>query len=90
MFLVAITAGIAQATADTSGIKLLPPRPNFLSVLSIRKTTLLMYPVSSRIEIKKNNNAICGTKIKIPAKPGITPSAKRDVKTPCGRPDLTD
>jgi hypothetical protein len=49
-----------------------------------------MYPVSSRIEIKKNNNAICGTKIKIPAKPGITPSAKRDVKTPCGRPDLTD
>ena len=49
-----------------------------------------MYPVSSSIEIKKNRSAIWGTKIIIPAKPGITPSANKEVNTPSGRLSFTD
>ena len=42
IFLVAITAGIAQAVPEISGITLLPLIPNRLIILSIKKTTLLM------------------------------------------------
>ena len=42
IFLVAITAGIAQAVPEINGITLLPLKPNFLRPLSIRNTTLLI------------------------------------------------
>ena len=58
MFLVAIIAGIAHATPEIRGTTLFPLRPNFCIVLSVRKTTLLIYPLSSRIDMNINKNAI--------------------------------
>ena len=84
IFLVAITAGIAQAVPEIKGITLFPLKPNLRKPRSIKKTTLLIYPVSSKIEINRNRKAICGINITIPPNPGIIPSVNRLVKTPCG------
>ena len=88
MFLVAMIAGIAHAAPDAKGTILFPLRPNLLIVLSIRKTTLLIYPVSSKMDMNRNKNAICGIKITIPPIPGIIPSLKRSVNNPAGRVSL--
>jgi hypothetical protein len=85
IFLVAITAGMAQAVPETRGTTLLPLSPNLRIIRSIKKTTLLIYPLSSRMEIKRNRKAICGIKITTPLKPGIIPSATKLVKGPAGR-----
>ena len=50
--------GIAQAELEINGTTLLPFKPNGRINLSIMKTTRAIYPVSSRILNKKNNNAI--------------------------------
>ena len=75
---------MAQAVPEINGITLFPLIPKRLIILSIRKTTLLMYPVSSSREINKNNIAICGIKIIIPPIPGIIPSEIKLFKTPAG------
>ncbi|MNL18409.1 hypothetical protein D3C87_1395520 [compost metagenome] len=84
MFRVAIIAGIAQAVPEIRGTTLFPDKPNFRMILSIRKTTRLMYPLSSKTEINKNKKAICGINIKIPPIPGIIPCEIKLVKTPGG------
>ena len=58
IFLVAIIAGIAQAVPEINGTILFPLNPKRLIILSIRNTTRLMYPLSSKTEINKNKNAI--------------------------------
>ena len=58
IFLVAMMAGMAQAVPDTRGTTLLPLKPNLLMMRSIRKTTRLIYPLSSRMDINKNRKAI--------------------------------
>ena len=73
MVRVDITPGMAQAKLDIHGTILFPFSPKGLIILSIMKTTLDKYPVSSRMAIKKNSRAICGMKIKTPPIPGITP-----------------
>ena len=85
IFLVAIIAGIAQAVPETKGTTLFPLKPNRRMILSIKKTTRLMYPVSSRMEINKNKNAICGIKITIPPNPGMIPSEIKLEKSPGGK-----
>ena len=70
MVLVARMAGIAHATPDIRGTRLRPLSPNFRINLSIKKTTLDMYPDSSRIAINPNNKAIWGMNIKTPPIPG--------------------
>ena len=81
---VAIIAGIAQAVPEINGITLLPLIPNLRIILSIKNTTLLIYPDSSRIEINRNKIAICGIKITTPPTPGITPSVSKSVNIPAG------
>ena len=54
----AIIAGIAQAVPEINGITLFPLIPNFRIILSIKNTTLLMYPVSSKTAMNKNKMAI--------------------------------
>ena len=51
-------AGIAQAIPEMSGTTLRPLIPNFLMILSIRKTTRDIYPVSSNSEMNPNKMAI--------------------------------
>ena len=75
IFRVAIIAGIAQAVPEIKGTTLFPLSPNFRRTRSIRKTTRLMYPVSSNMDINTNKIAICGIKITTPPKPGMIPSA---------------
>ena len=87
---VAIIAGMAQATPDISGTTLFPFKPNLRMTLSIRKTTRAIYPDSSRIEMKANRIAICGTKIKMPPIPGINPSVTNRVRGPSGNADESD
>ena len=89
MFRVAIMAGIAQAVPEIKGTTLLPLNPNRRMTRSIKKTTRLIYPVSSSMAINKNRKAICGIKMTIPPKPGKTPSARRLVKSPAGKFCLT-
>ena len=84
IFRVAITAGIAQAAPDIKGITLFPFSPNGLIILSIKKTTRLIYPLSSSREMNKNKIAICGTKTKTLPNPGIIPSTNNEVKFPSG------
>ena len=55
---VAITAGMAQAAPEISGMVPFPLSPKGRMILSIRKTTLLIYPLSSNKEIKKKSKAI--------------------------------
>ena len=84
MFLVAIIAGMAQAVPEIKGTTLFPDNPKLRMILSIRNTTRLIYPLSSRMEINKNRKAICGMNIKIPPIPGMIPCESRFVKTPGG------
>ncbi len=84
IFRVAITAGMAQAVPETRGTMLFPLKPNRLIILSIKNTTLLIYPLSSRIEINRNKNAIWGINITIPLNPGMIPSASKLVNWPGG------
>ena len=58
MLRVAIIAGIAQAVPEINGTTLLPDSPKFRIILSIKKTTRLMYPLSSSMDMNKNKNAI--------------------------------
>ncbi|MNW14130.1 hypothetical protein D3C71_2122680 [compost metagenome] len=53
-----IMEGTAQAMLPIIGTTDFPLRPNFLMILSIRKVTLAIYPVSSRIEMKAKRIAI--------------------------------
>ena len=52
--LVAIIAGTEHPKPISIGTKLLPDKPIFLKILSIKNATRAIYPVSSSIERKKN------------------------------------
>ena len=81
-------AGIAQAVPEIKGTILFPDKPNFRIILSIKNTTRLIYPLSSKTEINRNKKAICGIKIIIPPMPGMIPSESKSVNFPCGRLSL--
>ncbi|MPM96064.1 hypothetical protein SDC9_143220 [bioreactor metagenome] len=72
--LVAITAGTVQPKPINSGTILRPERPIFRRSLSMTKATLAIYPVSSKIERKKNNTTIMGKKLKTLPTPAKIPS----------------
>ena len=82
IFLVAITAGIAQAVPEINGTKLFPLNPNRRIIRSIKKTTRLIYPLSSKMEMNRNKKAICGIKITMPPIPDTIPSANKSVTFP--------
>ncbi len=82
MVLVDMTAGMAQAVPEINGIILFPFIPNRRIILSIKNTTLLIYPVSSNMAINKKSMAICGIKMSIPPTPGIMPLVIKSFKTP--------
>ena len=71
---VAIIPGTAQPKHIRSGINDLPDKPIFLNALSIMKATLAIYPVSSSMVKKRNNNIICGMKDSTPNTPASMPS----------------
>ena len=76
---------MAHAVPEIRGIMLLPFIPKRRIILSIKKTTRLIYPVSSKTAINKNKIAICGIKIRTPPIPGMIPSANKSVRTPFGK-----
>ena len=73
---VAMMAGTEQPKPMSIGTKLRPERPSFLKGLSITKATRAIYPVSSRMERKKNRVTMIGrndSTLPTPAKiPSIT------------------
>ena len=81
---VAIIPGIAQAMLDINGTTLLPFKPNGRINRSMMNTTRYKYPLSSKMEMKKNNMAICGTKTTTPPIPGIIPSEIKSFTIPGG------
>ena len=80
----AMTPGIAQAALDNKGTTLLPFRPKGRIMRSMINTTRDIYPVSSKIPMKKNNKTICGTKMITPPIPGMIPFASSSVNIPAG------
>ena len=71
---VAMMAGTEHPKPISSGTKLLPESPSFLSSLSITNATRAIYPVSSRMERKKNSVTIIGRKDSTLPTPANTPS----------------
>ena len=76
--LLAISAGTEQPNPIRSGINDFPLKPNLLNNLSITKATLAIYPLSSRIDINKNNTKICGKNDTTPPSPASIPSPTSD------------
>ena len=74
--LVDITAGTVQPNPISIGTMLRPESPILRKSLSMKKATRAVYPLSSRIDRKKNNVMIIGRNdntLPIPAKtPSIT------------------
>ena len=62
------------------GTILLPESPIFLKSLSITKATLAIYPLSSRIDKKKNKVTIIGKKLKTVPTPLKIPSIIKECK----------
>ena len=82
---VAIIPGTAQAKLLSKGTNAFPCNPTARIRRSIRKAARAMYPLSSRMEIKRNSSRICGRNASTPPTPAIIPSARRSVKMPAGR-----
>ena len=78
---VAIMAGTEHPKPISIGTKLRPERPIFLRSLSITKATRAMYPVSSKIERKKNRVTITGRKVMTLPTPLQIPSTTRECTT---------
>lgn len=79
---VAIIAGTLQPKPMSIGINDLPCKPIRCIILSIIKTTLAMYPVSSINVIKKNKMRMLGKKTITLPTPEITPSTRRSFYKP--------
>ena len=69
-----MTAGTVHPKPISIGTKLLPDNPIFLKILSMIKATRAIYPVSSRIERKKNSVTITGRKLNTLPTPFAAPS----------------
>src|SRR5690606_32143919 len=76
--------GIAQSVPDTKGTTDLPLNPNGFMMRSIKNTTLLIYPVSSKMDIIKNKIAICATNINTSPNAGKIQSAISSIRLPAG------
>ena len=76
--LVAIIAGTEHPKPRSKGTKLLPESPIFLKSLSIIKAILAIYPLSSKIDKKKNNTTIIGKKLRTLPTPPKIPSITSD------------
>ena len=74
---VAIIAGTEHPKPISMGTKLRPERPIFLSGLSITKAIRAIYPVSSRMDRKKNNVTIIGRNERTLPTPAKIPSMIR-------------
>ena len=74
---VAIMAGTEQPKPMSIGTMLRPDRPIFRSGLSITNATRAMYPVSSRMERKKNSVTIIGRNTSTLPTPAKMPSIIR-------------
>ena len=61
--LVAIIAGTEHPNPISIGTKLRPDSPIFRRSLSMTKATLAIYPVSSRMDRKKNKVTMVGRKL---------------------------
>ena len=79
--LVDIIAGTEQPKPISIGTKLLPERPIFLSSLSITNAILAIYPLSSRIDKKKNNTTITGRNDRTLPTPANIPSITSECTT---------
>ena len=71
---VAIIAGTEQPKPMSMGTKLLPDRPIFRSSLSITNATRAIYPLSSKMDRKKNSTTMIGKKLSTLPTPANTPS----------------
>ena len=74
---VAMTAGTVQPKPTRSGTMLRPESPSLRRSLSMTNATRAMYPLSSRIERKKNRVTMIGRKLSTDPTPPITPSMRR-------------
>ena len=72
--LVDITAGTVQPKPISIGTMLRPERPILRSILSMKKATRAMYPVSSSMDRKKNITTIIGRKLSTLPTPSKIPS----------------
>ena len=75
--LVDMTAGTVQPKPMSIETMLFPESPILRKSLSIKKATLAMYPLSSRIERKKNNVTTIGRKLRTLPTPPKIPSITR-------------
>jgi hypothetical protein len=75
---VAIIAGTEQPKPISIGTKDRPESPIFLRSLSMTKATLAIYPVSSRIDRKKNRVTMMGRKDSTLPTPANTPLIIRE------------
>ncbi len=75
--LVDITAGTVQPKPMSMETILFPESPILRKSLSIKKATLAIYPLSSRIERKKNKVTTIGRKLKTLPTPPKIPSITR-------------
>ena len=69
-----MTAGTVQPKPMRSGTMLRPDSPSFRRILSMKKATLAMYPLSSRSERKKNMVMMMGRKLSTLPTPSKIPS----------------
>ena len=74
-----IIAGTEQPNPINIGTKLRPDRPMQRNSLSIKKATRAIYPVSSKMERKKNKITITGRKLKTLPTPAMIPSIISDL-----------
>ena len=71
---VAMIAGTLHPKPISMGTKLRPERPIFRSGLSMTNATRAIYPVSSRMDRKKNSTTIVGRKLSTLPTPAKIPS----------------
>jgi hypothetical protein len=86
---VAIIAGTLHPKPMKSGIKDFPCKPILCISLSIIKTALAIYPVSSIKDIKRKRIIILGRKTITPPTPPIIASARKSLTIPGGnKPEI--
>ena len=74
-------AGTLHPNPTSMGTKLLPESPIFRKGLSMTNATRAMYPVSSKMDKKKNNTTMVGRKLNTLPTPANTPSMTRECTT---------